>query len=362
MWKRLSNYINKDVGNENEVKMYAVMMRIVLIIAIIYSVVCAASGFAFGHVEMGCFSLGCLLVSATAFHLTYCNQTLVATCVTSLMLLTVLTIHSYFYGLGIAVSQMIYVVVIMTCAIDYLKNIGAKIAVVASLLIYRVAIYTYLKSIPTLYEPSANLDSHWQTINMIACSAMIVSLTVISTSDFSQMREKLTQYNTKLRDVAGKDPLTGLYNRRSAIEYINGKIDGYKEGLYTSITIVMADIDHFKNINDTYGHDKGDEVLVELANTMGMFMRDKGLASRWGGEEFVLIFVDHNGDDTYGHLINLQREIAAKRFNFGGDNLSITLTYGLAEQSPDANLEDTIKEADEKLYIGKEKGRNIIIF
>lgn len=362
MWKKFKAFINKDVGNENEVKMYAVIMRIVLLITCFYFLLCGISSLVLRLPVFAILSFAGVPVAVILFYLTYRNRTAIATVVTVLIFVSMIVIQTYLFGTNAAVSEIGFVVIMIICAIDYMRNIKLKLITVAVFLCYQVAVYTYLRDYSAYYQVSYRILGHWATINTVFFSAMIMAITLISTSDFSQMRQKLTQYNTKLRDVAGKDPLTGLFNRRSAIEYINGKIEGYNEGLYSSLTIVMADIDHFKLVNDTYGHDKGDEVLVALADIMGRFMRDKGLASRWGGEEFVLIFVDNNGDDTYAHLINLQREIAAKSFFFGGDEVKVTLTFGLAEQGSDSTIDDTIKEADEKLYIGKEKGRNIIIF
>ena len=177
-----------------------------------------------------------------------------------------------------------------------------------------------------------------------------------------EMQKKLVSYNKKLRDIAGIDPLTGLRNRRSEIEQILEKIRKYQNGEVQALTIAIGDIDFFKRINDTYGHNCGDIVLRELADLFKTFMRTKGDVCRWGGEEFLFIFNDINGDDASYMLQELRAEIQKRGINFGQEVIHATMTFGVAEYDLRRSLEHNIEDADQKLYIGKEKGRNIIIY
>ncbi len=169
---------------------------------------------------------------------------------------------------------------------------------------------------------------------------------------------KLMQYNEKLRHMAGIDPLTGLMNRRS----IGEKFEELLKEETQCVTVAMGDIDFFKKVNDTRGHDCGDYVLKTLSAKFQNFMNGKGYVSRWGGEEFVFIFENINGDDAYPMLEELRREIEKMDFEFFSHKFNITMTFGVEEYSPMFGSEEAIKKADEKLYIGKESGRNQVVY
>ena len=166
-------------------------------------------------------------------------------------------------------------------------------------------------------------------------------------------------YALKMRDdlknLIENDSLTGLYNRRSChnrLEAIVRKKERY--------SIVMCDIDFFKKVNDTYGHDAGDYVLVEISKLIKQGVDENGFASRWGGEEFLLVY-NLGMDDTVGKVIQLQQDILAHDFDYGGAKMEITMTFGVAEGVQDMHCEKVIQNADEKLYVGKNSGRNRIV-
>ena len=169
---------------------------------------------------------------------------------------------------------------------------------------------------------------------------------------------KLLQYNAKLKQMAGVDPLTGLMNRRA----IGEKFEELLREDNECITVAMGDIDFFKKVNDTRGHDCGDYVLKTLSLKFQDFMKGKGYVSRWGGEEFVFIFENCNGDDAYPMLEALRKDIEKMELEFFSHKFNITMTFGMEEYSPMFGSEEAIKKADEKLYIGKESGRNRVVF
>ena len=126
--------------------------------------------------------------------------------------------------------------------------------------------------------------------------------------------------------------------------------------------IAMGDIDFFKKVNDTYGHDAGDLILRDISDLLVAFMGDRGLVSRWGGEEFLLVFIDLNGDEVFTELDTFLHRLAKRSFDFKGTDISVTMTFGVSEYDAGPDFTKTIKEADEKLYIGKQSGRNRVIF
>ena len=167
------------------------------------------------------------------------------------------------------------------------------------------------------------------------------------------------KYNNKLKEEANTDQLTGLFNRRKAKEYLAE----IKNADFTNgISIAMADIDFFKKVNDTYGHDAGDEVLKFVANLMKEKSRSTTFLSRWGGEEFLVVLPDCNGDNAYIVLERLRTLIENSVIKVGDQEIRITMTFGLTEFGYDMDEEAAIKEADEKLYMGKQNGRNQVVY
>ncbi|MBQ9606255.1 MAG: GGDEF domain-containing protein [Lachnospiraceae bacterium] len=192
---------------------------------------------------------------------------------------------------------------------------------------------------------------------VILCGCISVVAYFLCKDNVSDER-KLLQYNAKLKQMAGIDPLTGLMNRRA----IGEKFEELLKGETQNVTVAMGDIDFFKKVNDTRGHDCGDYVLKTLASLFQDFMKDKGYVSRWGGEEFVFIFSEINGDDAYPMLEELRRKIEGMELEFFSHKFNITMTFGMEEYSPMFGSEEAIKKADEKLYMGKESGRNQVVY
>ena len=167
----------------------------------------------------------------------------------------------------------------------------------------------------------------------------------------------------KLTSQSIRDPLTGLYNRRYMEETIQHEILRAARQ-QTRIGIVMIDIDHFKQINDTYGHDAGDEFLIKLAAFFKLkIRRGSDFIFRYGGEEFMLLLPESSAEDTYKYAESLRKEIKNMKVNFRGQLLpSITLSFGIAAY-PDHGLDtiDLSRVADKALYAAKEEGRDRVV-
>ena len=127
-------------------------------------------------------------------------------------------------------------------------------------------------------------------------------------------------------------------------------------------SLCICDIDFFKKVNDQYGHDVGDEVLVKISEIFQKEIEKGNFAARWGGEEFLLLFPACNGDDARAKLEKIRSDIKELQFHAEETDFRIAMTFGLAEYDYVNGLKATIKEADEKLYIGKENGRDQIVF
>lgn len=177
--------------------------------------------------------------------------------------------------------------------------------------------------------------------------------------ELGDMGKHAVQMQKSLRDLVEQDILTGLNNRRSGEKKLKQvQADNNRTGL--PFCIALGDIDHFKKVNDTYGHECGDVVLSNIAARLKRNMKGNGFAIRWGGEEFLLIYDASNKERAIGCLEALMEEIRAARIQYGDDVIQVTMTFGLEEGSEE-NIDNIIRRADEKLYYGKNNGRNQIV-
>jgi diguanylate cyclase (GGDEF)-like protein len=162
-----------------------------------------------------------------------------------------------------------------------------------------------------------------------------------------------------LTDQSIRDPLTGLFNRRYMEDSIQGEILRASKN-QTKTGLVMVDIDHFKDFNDSYGHEAGDELLIKLADFFKFEIRGSDIVCRYGGEEFVLILPDSSIDGTYKRAEHIREKVKNLNVYFRGQILpSVTLSMGIAIY-PDSGkgLDELIQAADTALYKAKQQGRD----
>lgn len=178
--------------------------------------------------------------------------------------------------------------------------------------------------------------------------------------ELGDMGRFTVKVQASLRKLVERDALTGLYNRRSGESRHNNTYRGAKKtGEVYSVCI--GDIDFFKKVNDTYGHEAGDAVLREVARLLNDGMAGKGYVARWGGEEFLLVFEGHDVEASAKILENILNSIRETVVEFEEEKIKVTMTYGVTlggvEEDPAAEL----AVADAKLYYGKKNGRNRIV-
>lgn len=153
------------------------------------------------------------------------------------------------------------------------------------------------------------------------------------------------------------DTLTNLYNRR----YFEDEITRFPEEWRKEFVVCMLDIDFFKKVNDTYGHKAGDDVLVHVSACLQETAGEKNMAVRWGGEEFIIYFPDQKTEQVYPAIEDLRSRIEGMLIETEGQKIHITITAGIAAGVAGSNYERVINRADEKLYMGKQQGRNRVI-
>jgi len=162
----------------------------------------------------------------------------------------------------------------------------------------------------------------------------------------------------ELKKSAYIDALTGLNNRRFLLEY-GDELFNNKDNRAEGLTVAMVDIDHFKSINDTYGHHMGDDVLARVSENLQRHLVDKDMVARIGGEEFCVILHDKNADEAMDILEKLRRAVAEDSLHFSEEEIKVTVSIGMCNH-PKEDFVAMLKIADEALYNAKDHGRNCL--
>lgn len=175
---------------------------------------------------------------------------------------------------------------------------------------------------------------------------------------------EMGRFAVVLRDsisgMVGRDPLTGLYNRRCCDVVLQSlACDCCRKE--TAFTVAMGDIDFFKRINDTYGHQSGDEVLRSIAGEIAARMEHIGFVFRWGGEEFLIVYENMDRSAALEHLERLRSDLSAQGVQLNGVRIPVTMTFGVAEHGEERDVEKLIQLADSNLYRGKRTGRDRVV-
>lgn len=181
----------------------------------------------------------------------------------------------------------------------------------------------------------------------------------LRTIDLEKEKGELTRTKEQMRHFAEHDDLTGLWNHRIIVERLRIEVERSKrEGL--PVSIILADLDYFKRINDTYGHPAGDQVLKEASATFQRMVRTYDWVGRYGGEEFLLILPGSGHVHAKQRADELRAAIQNTPMREGEHTIDLTASFGVASGFPSSH-EDLIREADEALYRAKNNGRNCVV-
>jgi len=296
------------------------------------------------------------------------------------LLFTVLAGKNYYLGhKALAFSLLLFVVLasIDTYAIFTKKALPINMNIVISALvlslflslyylgvgiiywIYPISIaLTYLLSLRTALIFNLALfviGCGFCILNMDAFSAFRVSLSLLITILMSSLIEMhINMLHQNLSDESVRDPMTGALNRRQLSTHLDASLANKKRNQVDS-AILMFDIDHFKQINDNFGHDVGDKVIKELVSIIDVHSREVDMLFRVGGEEFILLMNDIKISDAHNFAEKLRIFIEASRII---ENHPITVSIGICESFQNISSDAWMKNADTTLYEAKTSGRN----
>lgn len=191
--------------------------------------------------------------------------------------------------------------------------------------------------------------------NAICNFGFLFLVTLIFIIEVQTAANQLRNQNVALDNMASIDPLTGLYNRRSMQDFFDHAIRTEEK-----FSLIMCDIDNFKKVNDTYGHDFGDVVLKEIAQIIGQQVSENGHVCRWGGEE-ILILCHVPLERSCQIAESIRSHIESHIFSCHGTSIHCSITLGIAAHRHGNTIEDTITHADRRLYYGKQNGKNRVV-
>lgn len=213
-----------------------------------------------------------------------------------------------------------------------------------------------------LYHDSHKITGFWQdflfTFNIICVCSLAIVL-----SFFLELSNRLAYQNAQqerddIKFISNQDPLTKIYNRHALQEFVDDNLSQNRH-----FAVMMGDIDNFKRINDTYGHNVGDLVLVKVANIFKNIFRQNDFLCRWGGEEFLAIICDIDKTEAINVVRRAKETISSSPVRHGENELNVTMTFGLVYfDRGELDINSLIKRADELLYKGKNSGKNRVVF
>ncbi|MGL1903310.1 MAG: diguanylate cyclase [Fibrobacterales bacterium] len=176
--------------------------------------------------------------------------------------------------------------------------------------------------------------------------------------ELQKIKRELLITNKKLQQLAITDELTQTYNRRNMIDRLRDAFS-YSDRYKTDVSVLMVDLDYFKRVNDSFGHNAGDAVLSDVSKVMKEMVRDSDVVGRWGGEEFVLIFPHTNIDGALEVSEKIRRELEER--SWAMTQAGVTISGGLVQHQRGEAIDDCINRADILMYKAKEAGRNRIV-
>ena len=353
------NYI-KEIINGEEYLSDRDKFTLILHLCAFSHLIFAGIFLGFGNILMMLYNLLSFLVYESLVTLTKNKQfKLITLAITAEVNIFVLLV-TLAYGKSLYFNLFCFLLI---PAVFYISNSAKafKHPYLASVAVTAVTLANYIFSI--FYESEKFLSLENYHVLFVITVVLNISITTILLSLFCfmftiEMRNStatLENRTRQLKQLSSIDPLTKLANRRSMMEKLNISMHLLRKDKKV-FSLILGDIDDFKKVNDTYGHDCGDKVLVMVADTISSQMREGDFVCRWGGEE-ILILVNGNIEAAKSLGDRILNKICASEVTHEGSTVKVTMTFGVAQANESFRIEDFIQQADNRLYYGKTHGK-----
>lgn len=227
---------------------------------------------------------------------------------------------------------------------------------------YRTLQALILESVPAAIRQQLTIHAQYTDsickIIMLDCSLAIDAYTHTRAIDVNASLEALAHERDLLTTELMHDTLTGTLSRRFILETLNKQLARLSRQPQQQLSIALMDLDHFKRVNDTYGHLVGDKVLYEFSRVVSSRVREQDYFGRFGGEEFLLILNEIDPDEALMVLNRIREATQLQVFTYDGKHIPLTVSIGFTPAHPDEKVDDLIERADSALYQAKQRGRN----
>lgn len=226
--------------------------------------------------------------------------------------------------------------------------------------IWVIASYITLVSIMLFYPDNALLAtdySHEFKTRLIYSFLTVASLFAFYEFSRQKTYKELHELSQKFERQARQDSLTNLPNRRGMMEHLEYEFNRSRRSRQ-EMSVLLCDIDNFKQVNDTYGHDFGDKVLMSISDVFHQAMRKQDIVARWGGEEFLFLLPETNAKDAYTLAEKIRQKVSSHVTSMNDRTLSVTVSLGVSPVNDEVNVQQAISLADHFLYQAKAHGRN----
>lgn len=269
----------------------------------------------------------------------------------------------YLTGGGIDSGYPLFIIFGFFITFLLLDHLALYISVVFEIACISFFFYlTYVRTdIPDSFIKLNDMSYISISLSVVAIGLIIGFILQRLMTKLEKERSTADKLVSKLNDSSNRDALSSAYNRRFLHSYLDECIRRCDKGDINTFSIIMFDIDHFKNVNDTYGHLAGDDVIRNISSTIKSCLRSVDVVSRYGGEEFVCVLPTADDTPTFRRAEQIRLKIESTQLSKDIDK-PITISGGVANYVPGMTFEELIKEADNNLYIAKNSGRNQIVW
>ena len=353
--KRFIEKVDKFTTEKAEILSYYVGLSSCFLVHIVYLLLFKNNGIN----EMAVFNV----FSVTFYFITVLLIKLIKNRIT-LVFLTIIeiiihaSVATYFVGWAPDFGMFLLMVIPILFQMPSRSKRLPFVIMVISLSLYGILRYYYDEPDSTKYNLyGTRIGNIFYVINILIGAFVLLYTVSMYTITNTYTECKLRVQTEQLRIMAAIDTLTQLNNRRAMNDYLKD-MKAKSKASGKNYVLGIGDIDNFKRVNDTYGHEMGDEVLIAVAATLKEKAPKSACVARWGGEEFLIAIPNSNLNEGVKYAENLIKAIEQIRFKHEDKEFNVTLTLGICEGHPNDVIDNVISTADNRLYKGKKAGKN----
>lgn len=273
----------------------------------------------------------------------------------TLLCMLLIGVDTNFYLYALAIMPVAVYVLFLSCSMKvFLRSVAAM--TIADIATMFAGFYIEKNTSALPYYPLTYDETEmFRVFNVVCAGIILLMFSFLFALEIHALLRRLEESNRQLEYTATHDALTGLLNRRS-LRPLAEEIIATGE----HFCVALGDIDDFKHVNDTYGHDAGDTALKTVAECIRAGVADGDIACRWGGEEMLLV-LRGSDEECLERLRAIWKSIADEEMQYDEGEFNVTITFGFVSCTKTRHIEKLVSAADKRLYVGKTSGKNVII-